>query len=211
MLAQVLLREDQHLFHELDQVRRRALQGTIAGIAQHAADDGRRPLASLEDFAQGFGTSGLVALGAQPQLRIIDEGGQDVVEFMGHAGRQGAHAAEPLRMEQLLPELVGFGTGSHYFLARHEVPPVSRGASWVLAVLGLGWRAVPAGEAGYCRRVTRLSLLSPQLVSALFGKALHRKSLYFNPLSLASREMITSCGSMAGGTAPHPRQPREEQ
>ena len=47
----------------------------------------------------GLGAGHLVGGGAQGQPGVVDDGGQDVVELVGHAAGQRPHAAELLRLE----------------------------------------------------------------------------------------------------------------
>src|SRR5262249_38107277 len=60
---------------------------------------------------------------AQGQAGVVNDRRQDVVELMGHAAGQRPHAAEFLRLQQLLAELVCLAEGEHDGLADHFWSP----------------------------------------------------------------------------------------
>ena len=139
MLAQVLLGQDQHLVHQAADVGHVAVRRVVAGEPEHAADDHARALASLQDFFQRLGPRLLAGLRLQGQLGIVDDRGEDVVEFVGHAGGQGPHAAHGLGLQELLR------SWSVSVLGTMTSSPIMGVASW-LSVSGLGgrnraWRA----------------------------------------------------------------------
>src|SRR5207248_1770058 len=130
----------------------------------HAVDDGGGALAALEDLLEGLGPARLVGGVAEGEPGVVDDRRQDVVELVRHAAGQGPDARELLGLEKLLAELVGLGAGKHHVLADHlGLPP--------LGCL-IAWR--PA-----CRIPARSSARD---VSAALWAALHRKSLWNQPL-----------------------------
>ena len=56
---------------------------------------------------------------SHPELGGVDDRGQDVVELVGDAGGQFADAAQPLGLEQLLPEGFRLVHRSQHLLAGH--------------------------------------------------------------------------------------------
>ena len=73
-------------------------RGAIAGKTEHAGHNRGCALASLEDFLERL-LLGWLQIAAHAQLRVVDDGGQDVVKFVGHAGGQGAYTAQPLGLQ----------------------------------------------------------------------------------------------------------------
>ena len=53
---------------------------------------------------------------AQPHLRIVDDGGEDVVELVSHRSRQRTDRAQTLLLQQLLPQRRHFPTESVRFV-----------------------------------------------------------------------------------------------
>src|SRR5207248_8277748 len=54
---------------------------------------------------------------------VIDDGGQNVVEFVSDAGGQGADAAHALSLHQLLAKVLGLRQRSHHVFMDHEALP----------------------------------------------------------------------------------------
>src|SRR5262249_12427177 len=84
-------------------------------------DDRGRPLSALADLFQGLVARGLVVLGLEGELRVVQDGREDIVEFVRDTRCQRSDAAEALGLEQLLTQLVGIRAGNHDVLACHWV------------------------------------------------------------------------------------------
>ena len=123
VLAQVLLGENQDLLDDGDEVGRLAVGRVVAGEAEHAVDDPGSALAAAQDLLEGLHLGG-GGLAAAAHLGVVDDRGEDVVELVGDARREFADAAEPLGLQQLLPQGVGLGHRHRgRFLSRHETSP----------------------------------------------------------------------------------------
>src|SRR5205823_12648545 len=96
VFAQVFSGQNEDFVNEAGDVDYLALRCVIASETEHAVDDGRGSLPAFENSFQCLGASALVLLRLQPDLGVIDDGGQDVVELVGDTGGEGAYAAETL-------------------------------------------------------------------------------------------------------------------
>ena len=123
MLAEVLVGQDKRFFDKRNQVGQFAVRCTIAGKTQHAGDDDGSALAPLEDFLERLLLGCIGAFRAQAELGVVDDRGQDVVEFVRHAGGKGADAAQALGAEKLFAQLFGFRGDRQDFVADHAPSP----------------------------------------------------------------------------------------
>src|SRR5262249_18376717 len=119
VLAQVLLGENQHLFDGCSKIGLDRLRGMVTSEPEHAVDDGGGALAAFQDLVKRLRPRGFVASASKPDLGVVDNGGEDVVEFVSNAGRQSTDRGESLGVKKLLPQLVGFAAGNHQVLASH--------------------------------------------------------------------------------------------
>jgi hypothetical protein len=99
VFAQVFFREQQHLFDQSNQIGRCPLGRLISREAEHAIYNRGGALPTFEYLLKSLSPSGRIVLGSQTQARVVDNRGQDVVEFVSDTGRQSTDATQPLRLE----------------------------------------------------------------------------------------------------------------
>jgi hypothetical protein len=80
------------------------LQCAWPSHTKHAADNGGGALRRLHNAIECLIFAGIGSGRFLRHLRVVEDGGEDIVEFMGHAAGKGAHAAEALSAHQLFAQ-----------------------------------------------------------------------------------------------------------
>ena len=96
---EAISRDYEDFLNEAGDVDQLPMRCVIASETEHAVDDGGGSLSAFENSFQGLGASVLVFFRLEADFGVIDDGGQDVVEFVSDARGQSAYAAEALGLE----------------------------------------------------------------------------------------------------------------
>jgi hypothetical protein len=105
VVFQVFFDQQQYIADQDPQVGRLAAFGPPAGVGEQARGDAAGALPRRENLLERLG-SRLGILVPQPQLGIVDDGRQHIVELVGDRRGQFAHRGQPLGPQQLLLQLL---------------------------------------------------------------------------------------------------------
>src|SRR5438067_2357669 len=93
----------------------------VASEAKHAADDGGGALAAFQDLVESLRACRVIGCATKPDLGVVDNGREDVVELVGNGGCQSANGGKSLGVKELLPQQIGLAAGNLQVLAYHRL------------------------------------------------------------------------------------------
>jgi hypothetical protein len=120
MFGQVFFGQSQRFLDQASQIGRGALRAVGTGVAEHATDDARGALTAVQNPFERLDPRGVIRRRAHAEFGVVDDRGQNVVEFVSDAGRERPDTAQPLSLEKLLSQLIGFDVRSQHAAASHE-------------------------------------------------------------------------------------------
>src|SRR6476646_10701863 len=99
MFAQIFFGQGQCFLDQASEIGGSTLRAVSAGIAEHAADDARGALTAVQNPLERLEPRGVIRRRAHAEFGVVDDRGQNVVEFVSDAGCERSDTAQPLSLE----------------------------------------------------------------------------------------------------------------